>query len=248
MRVAMRRIWLLTLLVCSAAQAQSPFDGLTDNFVPDGDSVKQPDSVTVDACRDSCAASGQCKAFAFDKARRVCFLYTRVRPGGNPELGIYSSGLAILPKEGYVSAFKHTSSPPLFSGQWLSNAQLTKYEPPPLSPCDLIQNPSRYHGRVVRVRGRLHPAMIDTGISLLDSRCAASIHVELERGTEAMRDQDYGEFSRYFRELRSVEATVTGRFELVLIPSSEPLLRFKLVRVADMIPGPPLLPVRRKPK
>ena len=240
--------WLLILVVLSAAHAQDPFDGLPDNFVPDGDAIKQASFLTVDACRNSCATNAQCKAFAFDKAERSCYLYTRVRPGGNPEMGISSSGLAIVPKEGYVSAFKHSSFPPLPPWQWLSNTQVTKSEAPPISVCDLVENPSRYHGRVVRVRGRIHPAIIDTGVALVDSRCVAGVQIELEGGTKTLKDQAYREFRRYLSELRTVEATVSGRFEMILIESSDPLLTFKLLRVDDVVPGASLLPLRRTPK
>jgi hypothetical protein len=106
----------LILIVLSVAYAQDPFQGLKENFVPDGDAIKQANLVAVDACRDLCAVSVQCKAFAFDKAERSCYLYTRVRPGGDPDLGILSAGLAIVRKEGYVSAFKRTSFPPCLPG------------------------------------------------------------------------------------------------------------------------------------
>ena len=209
--------------------------------------MKQANLVTVDACRDSCAASVQCKAFAFDKAKRSCYLYTRVRPGGDPELGILSAGLAIVLKEGYVSAVKRTSFQPLPPGLRLSNAQLIKSEATPISVCDLVENPSRYHGRVVRVRSRIHPAMIDTDAALLDSTCDKSVRLEIEHRTEVHQDRASRDFSRYLSEGRTVEATVSGRIEIILVLSSEPLLAFRLLQVADVIPGPPLLPLRRKP-
>jgi len=45
----------------------------------------------------------------------ACYFYSQVYMGGSRlsrEMGIYSSGLSIVPKEGFVSAFKRSSFPP----------------------------------------------------------------------------------------------------------------------------------------
>ena len=105
--------WLLLIFLgIRTTNAQDPFTGLRDNSVPDGEATRRADVATLDGCRTSCATNDQCKAFAFDKSEQTCYLYTRVRPGGYPELGVYSSGLAIIEKAGYVSAFKRSSFPP----------------------------------------------------------------------------------------------------------------------------------------
>jgi hypothetical protein len=112
--------------------------------------------------------------------------------------------------------------------------------------CELVNAPDRYHGRIVQVHGRVHPAIIDTPIALADSTCAKSIRVDIERIAEADKDRSYRDFTRNLRELRTVEATISGRFEMVLVPSEEPVFIFRLLGVAEVTPGSPLFRLRRK--
>ena len=69
----------------------------------------------ADQCQAACADDPQCKAFAFKSANSACHLYDRVYPGGSKmtrNLGMRSSGLSIVPRRGYISAFKTSSFPP----------------------------------------------------------------------------------------------------------------------------------------
>jgi hypothetical protein len=112
--------------------------------------------------------------------------------------------------------------------------------------CDLVKNPVRYHGRLVQVRSRVVPSIIDTPIALVDSTCAAIIPLDIDSPEKV--DQAYQGFRRYLEEWRNVEATVFGRFTLTLVPSKQPMLGFRLIRVADVAPGPPHILKRLKRK
>ena len=127
-------------------------------------------------------------------------------------------------------------------------AQEIKSEAATVSVCELVKNPSEYHGQMVLVHSRVYPAMIDTPTVLFDSRCATSIRLDTYSPAEAYKVQAYRDFRRYLNEWRTVEATLLGRFEMILVPSMEPMLTFRLVRVADVSPGAAFFPQRRKPK
>jgi len=81
--------------------------------------------------------------------------------------------------------------------------------------CDLVKNPVRYHGRLIQVRSRVAPAIIDTPIALVDSTCSTIIPLDIDTPEEA--DPAYRDFKRYLDEWRTVDATVFGRFALVLL-------------------------------
>ena len=89
--------------------------GLTNHYVPEGKPKRQAGISTVERCQAACASNHGCKAFAFRTSMPACYFYSRFYMGGTPlsrELGLYSSALSIVPKKGYVSAFKHSSYPP----------------------------------------------------------------------------------------------------------------------------------------
>ena len=90
-------------------------------------------------------------------------------------------------------------------------AQEVKFEAATVSVCQLVENPSQYHGRVVQVRGRVHPSEVDTPVTLVESTCAKSIRLDVEHRAEAHDEQSVRDFSRYLSEWRTVEATVSGR-------------------------------------
>ena len=63
-----------------------------------------------------CWADAACKGFAFHTGKRHCYLYHRVYMGGQDtklarQMGLYSSGLAIVRKRGFISAFKGSAFP-----------------------------------------------------------------------------------------------------------------------------------------
>jgi hypothetical protein len=57
---------------------------------------------------------GPLQAYAFQTSRPACYFYSRVFMGGTydgRQAEIYSAGLAIRPKKGFVSGFKRSSFP-----------------------------------------------------------------------------------------------------------------------------------------
>ena len=114
-----RSIFVLLVLSCSSALlfGQDPFLGIgvTKDYVPEGKAKRQSRISTVEQCQAACAVNHSCKAFAFRTSKPTCYFYSQVYMGGTPrsrKLGIYSSGLSIVPKRSFVSAFKHGSFPP----------------------------------------------------------------------------------------------------------------------------------------
>jgi PAN domain len=106
----------ILLLSCPTApvSAQEAFDVGRD-FVPEGKPKRRSSISTVEQCQTACAVNAGCKAYAFRTSKPACYFYSQVFMGGTPrsrEMGIYSSGLSIVPKSGFVSAFKRSSFPP----------------------------------------------------------------------------------------------------------------------------------------
>ena len=88
---------------------------VTADNVPEGEPTPRRGISTVEQCEAACAADNGCKAYAFRTAKPACYFYSEVYMGGTPasrKLGVYSSGLSIRPKPGFVSAFKRSSFPP----------------------------------------------------------------------------------------------------------------------------------------
>ena len=106
---------LYTTEMGNRVQAVAGFSHVSDGYIPEGKPIEQPGSSTLLQCEVTCARNPNCKAYAFRTAKPACFFYSEVYLDGTPEsreLG-YRSGLSILPKPGFVSAFKHGSFPPL---------------------------------------------------------------------------------------------------------------------------------------
>ena len=113
------RLLLLLLLSMELAllATDDPFAGVsaTKDYVPEGTPHRQARISTIQQCQAVCAANTKCKAYAFRTLKPTCYFYWQVYMGGTPrsrDMGILSSGLSILPKSGFVSAFKHSSFPP----------------------------------------------------------------------------------------------------------------------------------------
>ena len=108
--------WLcIVILACVwPICAQEEFQRSSPDYVPEGRAHRRGSIATVEQCQAACAQDSQCKAFAFRTARPSCYFYTRVYMGGTKEtrkMGIQSSGLSLVPKRGFVSAFKSSSFP-----------------------------------------------------------------------------------------------------------------------------------------
>jgi PAN domain len=85
-----------------------------EDYVPEGKPERQAGISTVENCQATCALKDRCKAYAFQTSRPACYFYSRVFMGGTydgRQAEIYSAGLAIRPKKGFVSGFKRSSFP-----------------------------------------------------------------------------------------------------------------------------------------
>lgn len=107
---------LYTAEMGNRVEALNGFSGVTPGYVPEATAMPRPGVGTVEQCESACSSSLTCKAYAFDTVKFACYFYSEVFMGGTPEtrrLGMYSSGLSVLPKTGFISAFKRSSFPPL---------------------------------------------------------------------------------------------------------------------------------------
>jgi hypothetical protein len=114
MRKALASLLLILSFPLVAAAAQEFSEGR--DSVPEGKPKKQRRISTVNRCRAACDSDQRCKAYAFRTVKPACYFYAEVFMGGTPEsrrLGLYSSALSILPKPGFVYAFKRSSFPPV---------------------------------------------------------------------------------------------------------------------------------------
>ena len=110
----------LLLLSLIAASGQGEFSRVGSGYVPEGKPHMESKLRTLEQCETACARNTSCKAYAFRTAEPVCYFYSKVFMGGQAltrKMGLYSSGLSIVPKDGFVSAFKRSSfpSPPVIS-------------------------------------------------------------------------------------------------------------------------------------
>jgi len=106
---------LYTAEMGNRVEASNGFSQVTPGHVPEGKATRRRGVATAEQCESACASTLDCKAYAFDTVKLACYFYSEVFMGGTPEtrrLGLYSSGLSILPKTGFICAFKRSSFPP----------------------------------------------------------------------------------------------------------------------------------------
>jgi hypothetical protein len=109
--------WLLVFFwALLPVAAQEQFSGVDRDYVPEGKPKMQRRISTVwRKCQAVCSTDALCKAYAFRTVKSTCYFYAEVFMGGAAKtrrLGLYSAGLAIMPKPGFISGFKRSSFPP----------------------------------------------------------------------------------------------------------------------------------------
>src|SRR5687767_2765541 len=112
-------VWAVLLCMASTLPGQDRFEDVGRDYVPEGKPKRQARISTVQQCQAACATKASCKAYAFYTSKPACYFYQEVFMGGTPlsrKMGMYSAGLSIVPRTGFVSAFKHGSfpAPPVF--------------------------------------------------------------------------------------------------------------------------------------
>src|SRR5713101_1321618 len=98
----------LAFVGVSALRGHEGVQGITHDYVPEGRDYRRVSIASLEQCQAACERDAQCKAFAFRTRNRSCYLYSRVYQGGSKALralGARSSGLSIVPRAGFVSAF-----------------------------------------------------------------------------------------------------------------------------------------------
>jgi hypothetical protein len=105
---------LYTAEMGNRVEAADGFSHATPGYVPEGQGTRQLGVATAEQCESACASTLTCKAYAFETLKPACYFYSEVFTGGTTEtrrLGLYSSALSILPKTGFICAFKRSSFP-----------------------------------------------------------------------------------------------------------------------------------------
>ena len=105
--------------------------------------------------------------------------------------------------------------------------------------CQMVKTPTDFHGRVVQVHADVIPPGIDTGPFLVDRSCSGRVAIK-DWYQPVNRVPVSGQlyllyiFGRHMRNMREFEATVAGKFELLLVPGGKQVFFFTVERVADL--------------
>jgi hypothetical protein len=91
-------------------------------------------------------------------------------------------------------------------------------EPIKTTLCELVRAPERFHRKGVELRTAVYPFGIDTPTVLFDDSCSAYVRLDVRSDQSLQSDKAYQLLDRQIHMHHIVEATVSGRFELVLIP------------------------------
>jgi hypothetical protein len=107
------------------------------------------------------------------------------------------------------------------------------------SVCDLLRTPDKFHFRAIRVRGFIHPTGVDSPNTLSDPACSSgtgSIILRFGETNERYRDEAWDRMHQLLMHGFVVNATINGRFEMVLGPSpGESSAVFIVLRVVDIL-------------
>jgi len=96
----------------------------------------------------------------------------------------------------------------------------------PATLCELTSAPAHYHGQVVQLRTSVRPAGIDTPNALFDRSCPAEIRLDIPKEIPF----DHGQ--------RPFNATISGKFEQILVLNGLSYLRLTLQSISDIAAKP----------
>lgn len=117
--------------------------------------------------------------------------------------------------------------------------EIAVHEPIETTLCELVRAPEHYHGRVVQVRTAVHPFGVDTPTVLFDQSCSAQVRLDPSNEPSAKGGTPSEKLNGYLMQHRVVEATVSGRFERVLVLDGDSYFRLILQSVSDVAANPP---------
>jgi hypothetical protein len=123
--------------------------------------------------------------------------------------------------------------------------------------CELLKEPERFHGRLVRVRAGVHPPGVDEPTMLFDRGCRAAVELVVPPDRNLTEGSDYqllrsyiaqyGPFRLHIRGKRKgpktpgrmlIEVTAIGQFEHVLELFGKEYFLLTLTSVSDVTAKP----------
>ncbi len=105
--------------------------------------------------------------------------------------------------------------------------------------CELVKEGDRFHGEFVQLRTHVVPAGIDVGYHLSDSSSAEFVWPNFPDQPSVASGNDLLLLKRYVLEQRhAVVATITGKFELVLVNPGKLAYSIKLESASDLVVSP----------
>ena len=133
------------------------------------------------------------------------------------------------------------------------------YSNPPIATtlCELLRQPERFHGRLVRVRAGVHPTVVDEPTVLFDRGCRATVVLVVPPDRNLTEGRDYQMLQTYIAQYGPVrinvrgkrkgpktagpmliEVTAIGQFEHVLERFGRDYFRLILTSVSDVTAKP----------
>jgi hypothetical protein len=106
--------------------------------------------------------------------------------------------------------------------------------------CELIEQADRFHGEFVEVRSEVHPNGVDITTRLIDSSCGAAVFLSVPNESRLINPRNYPVFKRYLEQRRIFDATVSGKFELVLAQFGRTTSVLTVDSVSSIAPKPPV--------
>jgi hypothetical protein len=105
--------------------------------------------------------------------------------------------------------------------------------------CELVKEANHFHGEFVRLRAGVAPAGIDVDSHLSDSPCTEVVWPHFPSKASVSSGNDLLLLKRYVLEQRrGVVATLTGKFELVLVTPGKLAYSLKLESASELVVSP----------
>jgi len=161
---------------------------------------------------------------------------TRILFPGESETYVVNIGLAFtLNSPGtYQVLARRTVRRFEISGEEQITSSQSAFVIDPLTPCQLVKHLERYQRKMVQIRTAIRSSDTDTSGLLFDRSCPEQIHLETPNDPSLLMDSLYRLLQDSLMKHRVVDATVSGKFEIVLAPSGGQLLTFTLQRVLSV--------------
>jgi len=125
--------------------------------------------------------------------------------------------------------------------------------PPPSTPaspihttlCELVKDGDHFHGEFVELRAEVYPGGPGAPPRLLDSSCGANVGLLFPDEQSMASGKDLPLLKRYVEQHRVAMATVSGKFALVPVYSSNLTYTLNLETASDIVVTPTAVPGSR---